>query len=116
VMVIATTIFTMTATATSAEKSAPKHEVTARSSKRPPPVVDGVPLLALAKHALGAAEEYSVSKPAMYVLRLPPARFYRNRSRNPSVRSSPNTSSHFRGDSLVDFAIPPKSRRELRRS
>ena len=64
VMVIATTIFTMTATATSAEKSAPKHEVTARSSKRPPPVVDGVPLLALAKHALGAAEEYSVSKPS----------------------------------------------------
>jgi hypothetical protein len=31
--------------------------------QRLPPAVDGVPLLDLAKHALGAAEAYSVSKP-----------------------------------------------------
>ena len=63
-MIVAATISTKTTTSANAEKSASTHELIARSSRRLPAVVDGVPLLALAKHALGAAEEYSVSKPS----------------------------------------------------
>ncbi len=49
----------------SASEPNPKAKPTVNSVSRPlPAVVNGVPLLDLAKHALGAAEAYSVSKPA----------------------------------------------------
>ena len=57
------TVFTAASTSASAAKSTPKHKVIAKSSQPLPRIVDGVPLLDLAKHALGAAEGYSVSKP-----------------------------------------------------
>jgi hypothetical protein len=57
------TVFTVASTSASAAKSSPKHKVTAKSSQPLPPIVNGVPVLDLAKHALGAAEAYGVSKP-----------------------------------------------------
>jgi hypothetical protein len=57
------TVLTVATASASAAKSTLKHNVIAKSSQPLPPIVDGVPLLDLAKHALGAAEGYSVSKP-----------------------------------------------------
>ena len=57
------TVFTVAITSASAAKSSPKHKVTAKSSQPLPPIVNGVPVLDLAKHALGAAEAYGVLKP-----------------------------------------------------
>jgi hypothetical protein len=57
------TVFTVASTSASAAKSSPRHKGTAKSSQPLPPIVNGVPLLDLAKHALGAAEAYGVSKP-----------------------------------------------------
>lgn len=63
-VVVATGIVAILAAACSQPTSAPKPKPTVRSLSRPlPAVVDGVPLLDLAKHALGAAEAYSVTKP-----------------------------------------------------
>jgi hypothetical protein len=56
-------VFTLAIAPASAAKSTPKHKVIAKSSQPLPSKVDGVPLLDLAKRALGAAEGYSVSKP-----------------------------------------------------
>ena len=57
------TVFAVASTSASAAKSSPKHKVTAKSSQPLPPIVNDVPVLDLAKHALGAAEAYGVSKP-----------------------------------------------------
>ena len=57
------TVFTVASTSASAAKSSPKHKGTAKSSQPLPPIVNDVPVLDLAKHALGAAEAYGVSKP-----------------------------------------------------
>jgi hypothetical protein len=64
--VIAIGIVAILATACSQSTSAPKPKPTptVKSLSQPlPAVVNGVPLLDLAKHALGAAEAYSVTKP-----------------------------------------------------
>ena len=63
-VVIAVGIVAILAAACSQSTSAPKPQPTVKGLSQPlPAVVDGVPLLDLAKHALGAAEAYSVSKP-----------------------------------------------------
>jgi len=65
-MVLSVGIVALLAAACSQTALEPKQKVkpTAKSVSQPlPAVVNGVPLLDLAKHALGAAEAYSVSKP-----------------------------------------------------
>jgi len=65
-VVVAIGIVAVLAAACSQSTSAPKPKPrpTVRSLSQPlPAVVDGVPLLDLAKHALGTAEAYSVTKP-----------------------------------------------------
>ena len=65
-MLVSVSIVAVLAAACSQTASAPKPggKPPIKSVSQPlPAVVDGIPLLDLAKHALGAAEAYSVSKP-----------------------------------------------------
>jgi hypothetical protein len=98
-----------------APTAGPTTRATQSAQSKLPAVVNGVPLLDLAKHALGASEGYSVLKPTEVRMVIATEAAVSQQAGQSEGTSSPNTSLRSTGASRPSPGVPPRPSHPVRR-